>query len=148
MRAGAPLAAVAAFAALAAGTAAAGERSPRAIYVLRCSGCHLPDGAGLPSAGIPPLKGFIDSFVRDEDGRTYVVHVPGVAGSGLDDRATAAVLNYVMAQWGAPAAARPFTADEVARRRSVRIADVVAFRRRLVRRLEAEGVTFPDYPWP
>lgn len=76
------------------------------------------------------------------------MHVPGVAGSGLDDRATAAVLNYVVAEWGDASAAPPFTADEVALRRANRIADVVGFRRGLVARLTAEGVEFPDYPWP
>lgn len=133
---------------LGAGGAAAGERPARANYLLRCSGCHLGDGSGLPASGIPPLPGFIDIFAGDEDGRTYLTHVPGVAASGLSDAEVAAVLNYVVGEWGDPSAVAPFNGAEVTARRAVPVLDVVAYRRALTARLRAEGVVLAEYPWP
>jgi mono/diheme cytochrome c family protein len=133
---------------LAASAADAGERSGRTNYILRCSGCHLLDGSGLPASGIPALPGYIDTFVQDEDGRTYVTHVPGVVASGLTDGEIADVLNYVVAEWGTPTGSDRFTETEVARRRAENVPDVVAYRRAVVARLKATGVAVADYPWP
>jgi mono/diheme cytochrome c family protein len=124
--------------------------SAQSLYLLRCSGCHQVDGQGATPAGVPPFPGFIDGLVNDEAGRTYVVLVPGVAGSGLADAQTAQVLNYVQDRWAQPGA-RPaprFTAEEVARRRATPVSDVVAYRRALVARIAKRGTPIADYPWP
>ncbi|KQT42044.1 hypothetical protein ASG43_17365 [Aureimonas sp. Leaf454] len=125
----------------------AGELGPKANYLLRCSGCHGTEGAGAELGGIPPFPGFIGPLLADDAGRTYVMHVPGVVGTGLSDPEIAAVLNYIAARWsdGAPA---PFTSEEVVRRRAAPMPDLIAYRRALVARLETEGVTLAHYPWP
>lgn len=127
------------------------ERSARSNYVLRCSGCHGLEGAGSLKGGIPDLRDFVGAFAADPDGRTYVVSVPGVRNSNLSPNETAAVLNYVMANFAgasAVATAPPFTAAEVMEREALAVTDVVGLRRAVAARLRAEGRPVADYPWP
>jgi cytochrome c553 len=133
---------------LAVAPAQASDHSARFNYMLRCAGCHTESGEGLPHAGIPQFPGYIDAFAGDDEGRTYMMHVPGVVGSSLSDAQIAAVLNYVVKNWGDLAAVAPFTAEEVGVRRAKPMPDVVAYRRKLVKRLKAEGAKVADYPWP
>lgn len=128
--------------------AAADGHSAKFNYLLRCSGCHDRDGTGLPRAGIPALPGYIDAFAGDDDGRTYITHVPGVVATGLNDAEIAAVLNYVIDEWGDPSRIEPFTEAEVTRRKAIPVSDVVAYRRQIVQRLKTGGVAIADYPWP
>lgn len=133
---------------LAATAVQAADHSARFNYILKCAGCHTGTGKGLPHAGIPPFPGYIDAFARDDDGRTYMIHVPGVVGASLSDAQVADVLNYVVESWGDPSAVAPFTAEEVRVRRAKAVPDVVVYRRQLVKRLKAEGAQVADYPWP
>lgn len=89
-------------------------------------------------------------LIRDSMGRTYVTHVPGIAGSGLTDRQIADVLNYVVATYSgeAPSGDARFTAAEVTRLRAQPVTDVVALRRSVVARLAKTGVKPAPYPWP
>lgn len=131
--------------------ARSGEYTPRTNYILRCTGCHGMDGAGSPIGGIPDFRNLIGAFAGDDDGRTYVLHVPGVAGSGLSARETAAVLNFVMANWAGtslPPGAPQFTEAEVVERRQRPVVDVVQFRRTIVARLTGRGIETAGYPWP
>ena len=131
--------------------ALAGEGRAHSNYALRCSGCHGMQGDGSPEAGIPDFREFIGAFAGDDEGRTYVLQVPGVLSANLDDADTAAVINYVMRTWGGkslPLHYIEFTADEVAVRRAHKIQDIVAFRRKIVARLRHQGVVMPAYPWP
>jgi hypothetical protein len=109
------------------------------------------DGDGSPGAGIPDFREFIGAFARDDEGRTYVLQVPGVQSANLNDSDTAAVINYVMKTWGGkslPPNYVEFTADEVAARRAHKVQDIVAFRRKVVARLQHRGFVMPAYPWP
>ena len=154
------LAALASFLGAAAGPVTDGVRgegstslsgmSPRSLYLLRCSGCHRPDGQGALSAGVPPFAGFMGPLTRDSGGRVYVTHVPGIAGSGLSDAQVADVLNYVLDDLSAepPEGRRRFTAAEIGRLRAESVTDVVAYRRGVVARLSRQGVTPAAYPWP
>ncbi|WP_225766148.1 cytochrome c [Inquilinus sp. Marseille-Q2685] len=120
-------------------------------YMLKCSGCHGADGSGSPDRGIPDFRGYVDGFGRTEAGRTYVMHVPGVVNSSLSDARIAAVMNYVVASFGAPAtrsSVRPFTAEEVGRLRAVPVPDVVAYRREVAADLTRAGIPVAGYPWP
>ena len=88
-------------------------------------------------------------ITADEQGRTYLMHVPGVVSTGLNDREIAAVMNYVVDRWGN--ARQPFTRftpEEVTHLRAIEVADVVAYRRDLIKRLQAEGQPVAAYPWP
>ena len=67
-------------------------------------------------------------------GRDYVVRVPGVLQSRLDDAELAAVLNYILTEFNAatlPAGFRPYTAREVAAARKAILADPHKYRREL-----------------
>ncbi|WP_029009467.1 c-type cytochrome [Azospirillum halopraeferens] len=152
-----PFLAAALAAALTAGTApattaaAAAELKPRTNYILRCTGCHGMDGAGLPAGGIPDFRDSVGAFTGDDEGRTYLLHVPGVIGAGLTDREIAAVLNFIMDTWAGrslPDDFRPFTGGEVTERRARPVEDVVVLRRSIVARLRERGVETADYPWP
>jgi mono/diheme cytochrome c family protein len=125
------------------GLASAGE-SVEYLYRLKCSGCHGMAGAGSAIGRIPPFTGLVGHFADSRDGRLYLVHVPGVANSGLPDADTADVLNYVLRKWGgdgSPAPPTEFTAMEVATLRSIHLDDIAALRRKLAASLSRRGVS-------
>lgn len=131
--------------------ARAQEHTPHTNYVLRCAGCHGMNGSGAPAAGIADFNGMVGAFTGIDEGRTYLMHVPGVVGSGLSDSEIAAVMNYVMETWAGsslPDPYVPFTASEVGERRAIDIPDVVENRREVAALLEALGIETADYPWP
>lgn len=141
------IALLAAVLSLAAPGSHARENSPEQNYILRCSGCHDMDGSGLERGGIPPLPGYLGAFVSDPAGRSYLMHVPGVIASGLNDSQLAILMNYLNQKWGNPQA-KPFSEAEVRQLRAEPIDDVVKYRREIVRRFVAEGIPIGDYPWP
>ena len=94
-------------------------------YLLHCSGCHLPDGAGSPPE-VPPLRGTMGLLVATPEGRVYIARVPEVAQSPLDDEALARVLNWVLLEFNAETLPRGFqalTGDEVGVARTRVLAD-------------------------
>jgi len=125
-------------------------RSASVNYVLHCSGCHAMDGTGNGHVDIPDFRNSVGAFAHDEDGRTYLVHVPGVVNSGLSNAEIAAVMNYVLKRWsdvyetGVPA----YTTEEVAERLAVPVTDIVGLRRQIVGRLAQAGILTARYPWP
>lgn len=125
----------------------ADENTPEQNYILKCSGCHDMDGSGSAAGGIPPLPGYLGTFMNDADGRSYLMHVPGVIASGLNDKQLAVLMNYLNQKWG-DAQATPFSEAEVQQLRARPVDDVVKFRREMVRRFIAEGAPIGDYPWP
>ena len=138
---------------LLAGTATgqSAERTPETNYILKCIGCHLQDGSGLPSAGIPDFVGKVGVFARLPEGRAYLLHVPGVIGSSLTDKEIADLLNYVMEIYAGdslPVPFEPFTADAVTALRATEIGNVVKYRRVVADKLAEHGIKVPDYPWP
>jgi hypothetical protein len=129
----------------------AGDRPASVNYVLRCAGCHGMDGSGHESAGVPDFRDYVGAFALDEDGRTYLLHVPGIVNASLSDREICAVINYVMDNWGGTSL-RPgftrFTPREVAVLQARPVTDVVRLRRQIVDRLHARGILTAHYPWP
>ena len=107
------------------------------LYSRHCSGCHGMEGTGSKIGRIPPFKGVVGKFVKSDEGRLYLVHVPGLANAALSDEDTAKLLNYVLRTWGRPGGptnASDFTPDEVHRLRSIHVDDVAALRRKLSKR--------------
>lgn len=128
-----------------------GMSSAKSLYALKCSGCHRMDGMGAPEAGIPPFPGFIAPLARNQDGRVYIAHVPGIMGSRLSNDQLADVLNYVIDEWSEDTSSTPparFTAEELTELREVRLTNIVEFRRNVVAQLSAAGDPVADYPWP
>ena len=114
--------------------ATAGE--PAVDYALNCQGCHLDDGSGTPGS-VPPLAGSVGRFTRVPGGREFIVRVPGVATSALDDAALAAVLNWMLERFGkpdVPADFRPYGAAEVGALRQKPLTNVDRVRAELLRR--------------
>jgi hypothetical protein len=103
------------------------EPPPSEDFVLQCSGCHGPHGAGTPGV-VPPLSG-LAPFLETPAGRQYLVRVPGVAQSSLDDARLAALLDWVLAEFSGVRPDPPYTAIEVGGWRSRPLRDPAAFRR-------------------
>ncbi len=113
----------------------------RASYLLHCRGCHLADGAGVPTV-IPTLIDEIGRIVASPEGREYVVRVPGVSQSSLDDKKLAVLLNWVLESFNAdtlPGDFRPYSAADVTAARKKVLADPLKYRRTLPR--HDEGAT-------
>jgi mono/diheme cytochrome c family protein len=114
--------------------AAADEDKVRNNYLLACRGCHLADGSGVPPA-VPSLRNTLGRFVESDEGRGYLVRVPGVLQSRLNDRQLAEVINWVLTEFNAetlPADFRRFTESEVAEWRKDILADPGRMRDRLL----------------
>lgn len=153
LRRWAPALAVAAIALSVAGAArAAGEvqrpapngQTPRMNYLHYCAGCHLDDGSGKPSHGVPNMRGVLGQFLRVEGGREFIVKVPGVSHTPLADSDVAALMNWLLAgiaQPSTPPDAAPYSAAEVTRLRSQRLVDVPGTRAQIVERLRLAGYT-------
>lgn len=114
----------------------------RAHYVLHCAGCHGVDGAGSKAGYVPDLRRLGD-FLRVPGGRDFVIKVPGVMGSGLDDAQVAEVTNWVLSTIAAdsvPPQHQAYAAAEVTRARAAPLADVMAERRRLLEQARQQGL--------
>jgi hypothetical protein len=93
----------------------------------------LPNGAGNPAGGIPDLRTDLASLASFEDGRKYLLSIPGVAENSLSDREVARVLNWTVAAFAGrspPPEFRPFTEEEVFERRRQRIRNALGSRPR------------------
>jgi mono/diheme cytochrome c family protein len=113
---------------------------PAQDYTLYCMGCHGTEAQGVPGK-VPPLAGALGRFMRTPEGRNYVLRVPGAANSALTDAQLTAVLNWVSEQYRSaddPQPA-PFKTEEVTALRHTPLADVLATRREVVRKLSADG---------
>ncbi len=125
----------------AAWAAADDAAAARSDWILYCAGCHGMDAAGLPPR-VPQMRDRVGWFLQLPEGRAYLVQVPGMNNSGLDDRRMARLVNWLVPQFGGgsrPATFVPYSADEVARLRADHPRDIVMFRRALGRELAARG---------
>jgi len=112
-----------------------------ATYLERCGGCHGIQGRSAPGE-VPSLRGQVGYFLCDPEGREYVVRLPSVALSPLDDRELAELVNFVVFDLGGArddGQAKRYTAMEVRQLRQRPLNDVslAGFRAALVDRLIA-----------
>lgn len=124
--------------------AGADAGSPRMNFMLHCSGCHGQDGSGSPGAGVPDMRGNLGHFLKVQDGREFLIQVPGTSQSSLSDRDTAELANWLLKTFSpeaVPPQTVPYTTAEVARLRADRLADVPGRRNEIVQRLKARGIT-------
>lgn len=115
-------------------------------WVLHCVGCHTRDARGAGSGRVPDLAGSIGYYLQVPEGRAYVVQVPGVNNTGLDDARIAAVVNYVIEHFAGaskPADFVPYTTEEVARYRAARPVDITHKRRQLLEARTRSGLPLP-----
>jgi len=84
--------------------------------MLNCQGCHRADGRGTGDA-VPALSGVAARFLSVPGGREYLIRVPGVAGSPLEDAPLSALVNWMLRRFDPrhlPVDFKPYTAAEVA----------------------------------
>jgi hypothetical protein len=84
------------------------------LYKQHCSGCHLDDGSSVPSKGVPDLRRS-GRLAGTPLGRQYLVQVPGVAQSQLDNETMAELLNWSLSHFSShclPEKFTPFVAEE------------------------------------
>jgi len=124
------------------GSALALERAPTndvsQNYSLFCAGCHGESGRGLPHK-VPRLNGRLGLYLGVDGGRDFILRVPGVANSQLDDAHLAQVMNHVVKRFAPEIAVtfKPFTAEDVHYARRLPLVGVELERTRL---LMAAGV--------
>ena len=126
--------ALAAFVFFASGNSApAHAESASNLYLLNCWGCHGSHGEGIKGTA-PPLTGLSD-FLKASGGRAYLIEVPGVSLSQLNDAQIATVMNWVLDNMSAHHDFPPYTADEVHRLRATRLPELSKTRRALLDQL-------------
>lgn len=119
------------------GGAAINERRAKFHYQMLCQGCHTEDGRGFNS--VPRLNGYVGHFLKSEEGRSYLVRVPGSANADLDDDKLAELLNWMVfefAQDSEPVEWKLYTGSEVSIYRKAPLLEVVEHRRQLVQQIE------------
>lgn len=88
----------------------------RVVYLSHCGGCHGVEGDS-GSSFVPTLRNAVGGFACTEEGRAYLIQVPGVSMSLIrDDGELADVMNFVMlhlAGTSLPKDFRPYTAAEI-----------------------------------
>ena len=108
---------------------------PQMNYTLQCMGCHTPDGSGVPDR-VPSMRETLVPLAAKQDGRRYLVQVPGAAQSTLSDAELAHLLNWMIDSLSATRGTFvPFTASEVSQYRRHSLLDVRGTRERLLRGL-------------
>jgi mono/diheme cytochrome c family protein len=128
-------------------TTARAQMSLPVLYTLHCSGCHGAAGHGVPERGIPDLHN-AGSYVALPQGRAYLVQVPGISQSRLDDATAARILNYVLARFSAtelPADFKPYTAGEVTSLRADKASDAETRRAQILDGLRKQGKLPANY---
>ncbi|WP_046535744.1 c-type cytochrome [Dechloromonas sp. CZR5] len=135
---------VAMAAALLASPVMAAGGSPKVNYMLHCSGCHGPDGAGNPGVGIPDMRGSIGHFPKAKYGRDFLIQVPGTSQTSMTDAEVAVMMNWMLQQFSAaevPIGTLPYTEQEVRQLRANRLADVPGRRAAIISELKAQGIS-------
>lgn len=110
-------------------------------YSRNCQGCHGHTGVSVSE--VPDLKDRIGYFVHTDEGRRFLVQVPGVALSMLDDRKLADLLNWTLQTYSAaqlPRNFQPYTEQEVAALRKSPLKKVLPARDRVIQGLVEAGV--------
>jgi len=99
-------------------------------YQMFCQGCHTPDGSGY--GDIPPLKNMMGTFLRSDEGRGFLVRVPGSATSKLSNADLAEVLNWTLENFAGASlpegSYEPYSAVEVSALRAQPLQEIQATR--------------------
>ena len=116
----------------------AAAAGPEFNYLLHCGGCHLEDGSGMPP-GIPDLRidmGYLASF---DEGRSYLVRVPGIVHAPMTDAQISDVMNWMLRTYvGHLVDLEAYTEEEVARYRHKVLLDPLALRKRLLEKVQRD----------
>jgi hypothetical protein len=97
------------------------------------------DGSGSTLGQVPDMRQ-LGRFLTHPEGRLFLIQVPGVMGSGLNDHEVAAVTNWVFANLVTDVRRSPFTPytpEEVSQARAHPLNDVMQTRERILQPLPA-----------
>ncbi len=111
------------------------QGNPRLDYMLQCQGCHGADGGPRLDADIPTLIDLVPRFLTSEEGREFLLRVPGVSQAPLSNEAVARLMNWLLENYRSSDEAphfTPYLASEVERARKSAPLDVAATRARLL----------------
>lgn len=113
-------------------------------WVMHCRGCHGVNARGS-KGGAPDMVGIVSQFLHTEEGRAYLVRVPGVAFVSLDDSDVAELLNWLTQHFDRehlPATFLPYSAKEVERlRKKPLISQAFNKRREILETLDDGNIT-------
>ncbi len=99
--------------------ASADDQRAHFNYMLHCQGCHLPAAEGF-AGKVPVMKDFVGYFLHSQEGREFLIRVPGVSHSALSDGEIVELMNWLLQTHSAdqlPEPYTPFTETEVAQLR-------------------------------
>lgn len=118
-------------------------------YQLQCAGCHLGNGMGSPANDTPRMTGFVGNFLKVPGGREFLVRVPGMSQSALNDGQLAELLNWLLGEGGmagnsSPVDYLPYTAEEVTALRRKAMLNVPGTRAGLIQAMRAQGIAIED----
>jgi hypothetical protein len=118
-------------------------------YQLQCAGCHLGNGMGSPVNDTPRLTGFVGNFLKVPGGREFLVRVPGMSQSALNDAQLADLLNWLIRKEGlagksTPADYQPYSAEEVAALRHQAMLNLPGTRAELIKTMRNQGIPIDD----
>ncbi|MCV6614871.1 MAG: cytochrome c, class I [Cellvibrionaceae bacterium] len=105
-------------------------------YKMFCRGCHGPGGEG--GKAVPFMNDYVGHFVKFDEGREYLVRVPGSANAALDDTQLAQVLNWIVINIGGPSTPKdfkPYTPAEVGELRKAPLFEAFEARRQLLQKM-------------
>ena len=125
------------------GTADADNDRARFNYMIHRQGCHLPDASGYQDK-VPRMKNFLGFFLHSQEGRDFIIQVPGVSLAQLPDDEIAELMNWLINAYSAeqrPDEFVPYTQSEVNALRQSPEADPLTTRLRILR---AIAVQQPD----
>lgn len=109
-------------------------------YRILCQGCHTPDGSG--GRGVPRLTNSIGRFLSSQEGREYIVRVPGSANSPLDDVQLAELINWSIEQFAGeslPASWQYYSAAEILKYRKKPLFEVFEYRAKILNDSKAKS---------
>ena len=108
-------------------------------YQMFCQGCHSADGSGNKS--VPQLKDSMNKFMASQQGREYLIRVPGAANSVLNDEQLTEVMNWMLRNFTDSSNAptwKPYEVHEISEYRQSPLYETVEYRRNLIANLELE----------
>lgn len=125
------------------------DYSPSVNYKLQCLGCHLSNGEGSPHNDIPRMKGFVGNYLKVEGGREFLVQIPGVSHSELNNQQLAVLLNWVLdnqsiADGSSPDQFTPYTEEEVRTYRDMTVTNLPSIREKLINRMQKRNIDIPE----
>lgn len=126
------------FASLVFSTSCLAQSSPKNLYIHHCIGCHALDGSGAPEVGVPSMNGMLGKFLQIPGGREYIVQVPGVMNSPLNDAEVARLMNWLVVAMG-PKPNRdfpPYSSSEIQSLRQTIPENIGAVRAKLVKLID------------